>query len=358
MKNRANSVIPYFIAVVILIGTGFASTSTGTGVFNWAITIAQSFAGWPLMALCLVSIASIGFFLLSYKSRGWPWILPPLALSLYSLVSILGPVQKGVKAPEIAAPGMPDQIRILHANLYLYNSRETMPSVLATIRHWNPDIIILHELDVPHHAVLGSQLSDYTYQRIDTTHPYFGSGIYSRVPLKNVKEISTRIETLVSFDLELYQSQGAYRHCNAPSRMSVITVHPVAPFNPRILEIHRRALKHLAESANQKDAVLVTGDFNSVDWSADMQHLQESTGLKKVFSASFTENLFRGTYSAQWPNLFRLPIDGILVSNDLNVSGFKKIEIPGSDHLGLVVDVQWPSPENCDSLKNFQRSSP
>ncbi len=327
-------------------------------MLSWAVTIAESFAGWHLMVLCLIVMTVLGCLLLWNKSGGWPWLLPPLALSLYSLISILGPAQNGVTAPDIATRAMPDQIRILHANLYLYNSSETMPWVLATLRHWNPDIIILHELDVPHHAVLGSQLSDYSYQRINTTHPYFGSGIYSRVPLHNVKEISTRIETLVSFELELHQSHGAYRHCKSPSRMSVVTVHPVAPFNPRILEIHRRALRHLAESANERDGILVTGDFNTVDWSADMQHLQESTGLKKVFSASFKEKLFRGTYSAQWPNLFRLPIDGILVSNDLNVSGFKKIEIPGSDHLGLVVDVQWPSPENCDSLKNFQRSSP
>ena len=353
---KRSSVIPYLLTLLLLLAPAFVQTlAGGSGILAWAFTIAQAFAGWHLLVFCLMLIGILAT-LSARKKLIWAWLLPATALSIYSMVSIAGPWQMGRLAADAEDKPSTGALRILHANLYLYNSRETLPDLVQLIQQRDPDIIILHELDAPHHAFLGAELLKYPHRRINTKHPYFGSGIYSRLPLKNVQEISTRIETLVYFELESWPLEEG---CRGEPNLTVITVHPVAPFNPRILGIHRRALDHLAHYAKPNGhEILVTGDFNSVDWSRDMRLFQERTGLRKVYSDDFLRRLFRGTYSAQWPDIFRLPIDGVMLSDGLNVSGMERVDIPGSDHQGVLVDIQWPSEANCDSLKNLQRSRP
>lgn len=140
----------------------------------------------------------------------------------------------------------------------------------------------------------------------------------------------------------------------------LISSHPVAPFNPRILGVHRRALNNLATAiegsvfADKEETgnagysdmgegfarVLVTGDFNSVDWSADMHELHRRTGLRRLRPSGFLEYLCRGTFPSKWPTFLRIPIDGFYVSEGLKPLGYSVVSVPGSDHLGLILDFE------------------
>ncbi|MEQ8352024.1 MAG: endonuclease/exonuclease/phosphatase family protein [Leptospiraceae bacterium] len=357
------SVLAIILALLLLAALripGMASADFMGSTLDWAITIANSFAGWPLLLLSLLCFLVLFSFSVYPRSGliSKTWLLLPLVLISHSLVSLIGPPLAGISVrSEILDARLKSSesgiIRILHANLYLYNSRKHLREVLGLIQKYEPDVIIFHELDSHHHEYFRSQLIGYTH-RINTNHPFFGYGIYSRLPLGEVSEISTRIETLATVSLS---HPDPFADCQDSELFSLVTVHPVAPFNPRILKVHRRALENLRNTIESMSGnrILVTGDFNSVDWSGDVQALQKATGLRQVFNENW---LFRGTYSAHWPAVFRLPIDGIWISDSVQVSAMKSVVIPGSDHLGILVDIQFPSLAKCDSLKNRHRSMP
>ena len=302
--------------------------------------------------------------------------------------------------PGIQSGKADNVLRILHVNLYLYNPPSKLHHLASIVDTYEPDLMILHELDESHAAFLRGL--DFPYAIFNIHRPYFGYGVLSRVPVKKTKEISSRLELLVELEvlaaaLPAGVSAGEPdtlepRRC-APEALRLLAAHPVAPFNPRILAVHRRAFLNmmaqvrfpeweslrpgaahsspnavfeywspgsLESKAARGDGspLILVGDFNSVDWSRDMERLRQSTGLKQVLHRDPLQGLFRGTFSSHWPDFLRIPIDGVLVSERVNPVGFLRMEVDGSDHLGLMFDVELPLQEKCDSLKNFQRSRP
>ncbi|MCB1167684.1 MAG: endonuclease/exonuclease/phosphatase family protein, partial [Leptospiraceae bacterium] len=247
------------------------------------------------------------------------------------------------------------RVRILHANIYRFNVAPANLQRIADLAvSESVDILILHELREEQQSFLDMQLTEsYPYRLSSTEHPYFGFGIYSNRPFFVRNLIAGRIEALASIRVQ------AFPGCD--DLFDLLAVHPVAPFNPRILGVHRRTMSSLAEEITARKSaipVVVTGDFNSVEWSPDRRNLLQKSGLRQAVSSDRWEQLFRGTYDARWWETFRLPIDAVLVSGDIRVLELRRVAMAGSDHLGLLADVQIPDSANCASLRNFHRLSP
>lgn len=455
---KKNVTAPSLVAILLLLIPGVYSFHRiyfapmyprDPGYLHWIFTLAFSFSGWPLLILAAILTGAMVVQQLRGRAAVAPWWLAVLPLWVYSVTILCYPFSPAYRAPtallenkaaeagetqeaarsdktgateagetqevakadeseealdrgQIREAARTTSIRIIHANIYRYNQNQTLKELSQSLLDQGADILVLHELEDRHRSILEKAWQErYPHRFINTTHPYFGFGIYSRYPLQDRLQRFTRLEALASARVitcsrteapdRTRENPGARKTGEIPETrrnrenpgidevrpggweaggpsgqgpglrgFHLITSHPVAPFNPRILQVHFRALRNLKQEMDRLESsetpVVITGDFNSVDWSMDMQLLGRS--YQMVRDREFRDVLFRGTFPASWPELFRLPIDGFLVSRNLRLRDFRRVHLPGSDHLGLMLEFQLEGLENCEEDRNLQRSSP
>lgn len=363
--------------------------STDPGFFAWLSLMYQS-GGWLLSLGSLA--AGLLVFLLSFRWRRTRiWTLFPLTVLASCLILTLRPAFEGFVGAtpvDLSSRNRPSSntIRILHANIYRFNDARGLNELIHTIEKMDPDIVVLHELEKEHLELpvwrdspddgrsrdaassTDGPTFPYPYRIINTEHPYFGYGVFSRYPLRNARQVSTRLEALVSVDVGCVspamahgENSGIRAACTKGGSdrplFRLISSHPVAPFNTRILGVHHRALNNLVEEIERSDfppdkdgkladegllatPILVTGDFNSVDWSSDMLRLHRRTELHRLRPSGFLDFFRRGTFPSHWPSLLRIPIDGFYISRGLKPLAYSIIRISGSDHMGLIMDFE------------------
>ncbi|HEX6222454.1 MAG TPA: endonuclease/exonuclease/phosphatase family protein, partial [Acidimicrobiia bacterium] len=128
-----------------------------------------------------------------------------------------------------------------------------------------------------------------------------------------------------------------YRPHGWETPLSVLGTHPLAPTDQERADLRDAQIGFAGEWATEQDgAYMVVGDFNATPWSwpfrrlmgsADVENSQRGFGLQPTFATS--SNL-----------LLRVPIDHVVHSPALEVTGRQLGPALGSDHFPLVVDLQ------------------
>lgn len=217
-----------------------------------------------------------------------------------------------------------ETIRLMVANVNEKN-RKTEQFV-DFVRQELPDVLAVLEVD-NHWARALNQLQDtypykFEYPRADN----FGSAIYSRLPLENVKLIGFDSTGRLSIVADVLQKQGP---------LHVVATHPHPPVRPSGARSRNEHLQNLgAYLRAQSGEVAVLADLNVSLWSPVYLRLEQDSGLR---NARLGFGLFL-TWPQQMPLLY-IPIDHILLSPGLSVQKLTSPSIPGSDHRAIVADI-------------------
>jgi endonuclease/exonuclease/phosphatase (EEP) superfamily protein YafD len=227
-----------------------------------------------------------------------------------------------VRRPQPVPAASSEPLTIVHANLLFDNIR--IADVAGTIARLDADVVTFSEY-TPHHAQVLRDTplaAGYPYRVEMPAALASGTALWSRHPVTPAGPPATRHHTVV----------GDVDAPGGPIR--VVVVHAQSPV------IHHGQwngdLAVLARVEPEGPAVM-TGDFNAAWWHPEFRAIL-ANGWRDVHHV-----VGRGL-SSSWPVDHLLAprfirLDHALVSDGLVVGRVTDIDIPGSDHRGLVVSV-------------------
>lgn len=194
------------------------------------------------------------------------------------------------------------------------------------------DVLVITELTPQLAAVMQQDVTRarFPHRVEDARDGFFGSGIYSALPLQQPRRIE--VGGLPAVRADLVTDAESFR---------LVAVHTIQP-----LADHWRLRQQLAELRDQARTstgpLVVAGDFNANHHHRAFRRLLD-TRLRDA-------HVDRGRVLARtWPANLLLPpialLDHVLVSDELSVQHVSELHIPGSDHRGVRVRLQLRSPE-------------
>lgn len=311
-----------------------------------------SWLGWPTLALLCYPAAALcptdtvaGQGALSILLSAPPWIL--LFWAVMGLLP-LGPGRTRRLHPALAAIGIvaacppgwpraePAGPRIVSANVNAFSPDTDPTEVEATLAAQGADLVVTLEkraLSIPGMVRVADNFDD------DLVSPSHGTAIFCR------EGLPCRAEIVGEFGSPLMHMPLGL--VSLPGRLCVLALHapPPVPYDatgltPYMTEITSRVeagrLRVAWGPCQAGDVVVATGDFNAVPGSPDRERLVE-VGLHDP-------DPHQGIRGGTWPSgggwmwLPVLRLDQVLVG-PVEVGPVRKIDLPGSDHKGLVYRV-------------------
>ena len=86
--------------------------------------------------------------------------------------------------------------------------------------------------------------------------------------------------------------------------------------------------------ANDDTATVLFGDLNTVPWDGSYRRFCARSGLLS------TTPLLQRTWPSVGP-LAVIPLDHVLISPSISTAGLRTVNVPGSDHRGLIADLHF-----------------
>jgi len=227
-------------------------------------------------------------------------------------------------------PGEGRPLTLLYANL---RDRNPQPDALAAmLRAIDADILITSETTRAVVEGAGGLRATYPYRLVSS-----GSGealrtaIWSKYPLSDgVLYLNNTVAPT---------GAAALADLGGGTTLGLIGAHFSRPFE-RLHQTQAEALGPMA--ARLGHPLIVAGDFNAAPWSWVVARAAEVTGTDVL-----------GGYRITWKGRYRTPlgplpepwghqIDQMLLSSGIGVETVETLDLPGSDHLGLLLRLRIP----------------
>jgi len=202
-----------------------------------------------------------------------------------------------------------------------------------------PSLVVLQEYTHRADKVLSKALAErYPYQIAIPANHAFGMAAFSAVPLTVISTAPLADERITTLRFKLENRNLG--------EITVTAMHPVPPVTPTSAKARNNEIKAVSEwIAKQDGKQILLGDLNLTPYSYVFRDLIETSGLRPV------RPLFYNTIkTTTWPSFtlsgfFRIPIDHVLLSDDLQftTSGWQKEFGHGSDHALLRIELE-PGP--------------
>ncbi len=227
---------------------------------------------------------------------------------------------------QIEIEGEISQLKVQLINVWSANTN--YERVQNFIRSEDADILIIVELTPSWAQAMSSLKNNFLEWREDVRTDNFGLGIYSKIPLHNIQTHIWSETGHPSFTAELTQNG---------KKINLIATHPYPPKHPNGLELRTEHFKNMTQYINEMEGpILLMGDLNCSPYSPHFKNLLAETNLRdsrKGFGIQAT-----------WPALFipaAFPIDHALFSSEFNVLSRTKGRKIGSDHLPIILTVEY-----------------
>jgi endonuclease/exonuclease/phosphatase (EEP) superfamily protein YafD len=218
-----------------------------------------------------------------------------------------------------------ESITLLQANVLLSN-RETA-ALLAQIDAVQPDIVILQEMSPPWLQAMRGLVDRYPYSVAEAQESAFGIGMFSKFPLESARIVYAPPNDLPEIRALLVVGEHKIRFVSA---------HPMPPIGVASIEARNQQLAALGKEVGEmQGSIVLVGDLNITMWAPTYLMFEESTGLRnarKGFGLVPTFPVFLP--------IAGIPIDHVLVSNDIAVTEFRTGAKTGSDHYPVVVSLR------------------
>ncbi len=316
------------LGLVAPVGAGVAvATVVGfLGQTSPVLDLASHFRMWYLVALVPVVAASAA--LRDRQSTGLS------AAALVANLVVMAPLY--IPSGQLSSPR--DQtvaLNIIQFNVQTANTRRA--EVAAYVDESRADLVFLQEVDSGWLEMLGSEAQKLSVVEGVPRDDNFGIAVLagrSSSPYLQVAE--SEVVALVAdrpdrpaIEMEV-RWQGESIH--------VLTLHTMPPKGLAGWDLRDEqlaAVRHWMDSGHGPR--LVVGDLNATRWSAPFRQLVGETSLRNT-ELGFG---YQGTWRADWPWLFRLPIDHVLATEHFAVSEREDGPSLGSDHRPLRVSLVW-----------------
>ena len=293
------------------------------------------FIGWRY-PLELLSHFQVQYFLAALACaallallRRWRWFAVSLASLLLAGTTVLPYQGPGRAAHADAAIGPQRTVRVLLANVLLGN--HSHDRVLQLVAEADADVLVFQEVNERWRSALAPITGRYPHIAGKSREDPFGTVVYSRLPIEDV-------DVLVLG--EAGRSTICLRVIVDGAPLTLVCTHPKPPLLPGPFALRNDQLDQVADLVGRLPRPLVlAGDLNATMWSPWFRRFSERTALRSVRRGFGV----LATWPAALPGFLRIPIDHVLVSDDLSVTGCRLGAATGSDHLPLIVDLVLPS---------------
>lgn len=277
---------------------------------------ADSFAHFRLhfafvLILALAPLAVFWF-------RGWMcWT----AIALCA-VTVLGVRSVWFSGPPETTPAA--EMRLVQFNLSFRNQH--MRDVMAYIAETDPDFVTLQEVTESHQAYL---------DLASATHPYRRVCPFPRIGAVVILSKHPAIEADSGCERELGLTWLRAETPKGPVTVASLHLHWPWPFDQ-----HRQIDRVAPMLAELKMPLIIGGDFNAAPWSHAVERVAEAARAEPVPGLRATIRV------KPYPRLpaVPIPIDHVLVSDELCGLAARTGPRLGSDHSPVIVDIGWFEP--------------
>jgi len=241
------------------------------------------------------------------------------ALSLVNLGVIL-PLYFG-KAPVPAANVHPIRVLLINVETRIGKANK----IADVIGRFEPDIIVLEEVNPELLSGLGPVLSEYHDKIQEPREDNFGIATYSKLPFTQSRIIYIGDAEVPSVIADIETAFGNF---------TLLATHPPPPAGAAYSRLRNGQLEGLPNVIREAvSPVLLLGDLNVTPWSPHFTRLLRESGLKDSSQG-------RGVQPT-WPSYFPLlliPIDHCLYSPRISILNKQIGPSVGSDHYPVIVD--------------------
>lgn len=314
MSRRSRPAIACF--VYQLIAAGFLAS-----------IIVVLFSGWwvfDLFSHFRVQYVLTGFLIVPFLLwlRKY-WVAGVVAMALLFHSVALWPYLQGSRV--IAGPELPTHITVLFANIY-YEDPD-FDKITQLVQRTSPDVIILAEVPKKDYEKLASLLqTEYPVSYFEEGKGAYDMSFFSKTEPSAFQVLSFSDENPSMF--AQFEQEGHF--------INIIGIHPHSPIaseDTRARDQHLKA--SLAYAAHLTDPTVVVGDFNISQFSPKFQRMLKDYGMIDTQ----LEFGLQPSWNADLLPLFRIPIDQVVVTENVEVYDRYIGEPTGSDHLPVIVKV-------------------
>ena len=218
------------------------------------------------------------------------------------------------------------EITLLHANVLATNGEHD--KLFALLADEEPDLVFLQEISPQWEAALSALHADYPHRYVEARDGNFGIALLSRLPLASVGHVESAPLGFPTLHGELSVGYKTIRF---------VSTHPMIPlgadnYAARNEQLHAVVQLPGFSTGPTDDSMILVGDLNITMWDVNYRDFEGSTGLRNARQG-------HGILPT-WPTFMpfaMIPIDHVLVSNDIEIKQIRTGARIGSDHLPLVV---------------------
>lgn len=308
-------VVPWVLLGIIQIDL----LSIAVGVSRWRVLIFLQSVTPLLLPVAAVVMATAAI-------SGQPVLA---AGALVQVAWILVLIARSFRRQRRTAPVGGAGLRITHSNVL--HSNVSPERAIADIFSTDADVIAFSEItDRIHRHAESHPSADRWPHRIHDLHDGpRGIALWSKVPLATAV-----IE-------QMHDCHAVIAVIEGDTSLQIVAVHPMAPVSTQKTRDWSPSLGAIGRVLTDSHLPTVAiGDYNATHWHPPMRRLYR----QGVHSAHLRVGR---VLSATFPVGKRLRpfvlLDHALVSEDVHVHGVTHLEVTGSDHLGIVVDVSLDS---------------
>ncbi|RYF85059.1 MAG: endonuclease/exonuclease/phosphatase family protein [Chitinophagaceae bacterium] len=159
----------------------------------------------------------------------------------------------------------------------------------------------------------------------------YGLHVYSKLPLHDVQ-----VRYLLEKDIPSVKAQVQLRN---NEHITLFVLHPRPPVPTEASDSRERDAEIILvakEARKEKNAVIVTGDFNDVAWSKTTSLFQEVSGLLDPRRGRG----FYNTFHARMP-FFRWPLDHLFHSSHFKLVNMHRAAMVNSDHFPMYIKLNY-----------------
>lgn len=219
--------------------------------------------------------------------------------------------------------------RVMLINVYSGNPRPER--VVELLQREQPDLVVLEEITSRWLPELEAWRESYSHTIERPEEDNFGIGLYSRFPIVEggvvvIGEAGVAsIEAVVEIEGQLVR---------------VMATHPPPPVGGTYSSWRNGQMEELGQRlAGAEEPVLLVGDLNATSWSHSFKQLRKAADLRDSRQGFGVQST--------WPThmwWMRVPLDHVLVSDEVAVHQRVVGPSVGSDHLPVIVDFSLHSP--------------
>lgn len=213
-------------------------------------------------------------------------------------------------------------LKLIHANVLSSNSNHQ--ALVDFVHAEDPDVVFLQEFNEQWLEGSKPLLERYPHVYTQPRSGNFGIAVFSKFPFSAISHVDSP-----PFDHPTLIAELSVQNTD----ITLISTHPMIPLGGKLASARNEQLDSIAAMVrNNSEKIVLLGDFNASIWDRRYKQLEEETGLRSSR---------RGFGIApSWPTFMlpaMIPIDHVLVSEDIGVVNNYLGRRIGSDHLPLVV---------------------